>query len=48
MNHDPINLLERFFNGATSAEEERTLTEWLRDKSESDPELAEYYSLFFF
>lgn len=43
MNNDPINLLERFFNGATSAEEERTLTEWLRDKSESDPELAEYY-----
>lgn len=43
MNHDPINLLERFFNGSTSAEEERTLTEWLRDKSESDPELAEYY-----
>ncbi len=43
MNNDPINLLERFFNGATSAEEERALTEWLREKSESDPELAEYY-----
>lgn len=43
MNNDPINLLERFFNGATSAEEERTLTEWLRNKSESDPELTEYY-----
>lgn len=43
MNNDPINLLERFFNGATSAEEERALTEWLRERSESDPELAEYY-----
>ena len=43
MNNDLISLLERFFSGATSAEEERILTEWLRDKSESDPELAEYY-----
>ncbi len=43
MNNDPITLLERFFCGATSAEEERILTEWLREKSESDPELAEYY-----
>ena len=43
MNNDTINLLERFFSGTTSAEEERALTEWLRDKSESDPELAEYY-----
>ncbi|WP_295939581.1 FecR family protein [uncultured Alistipes sp.] len=41
--NDYINLLEKFFCGATSAEEEHALTEWLRDKSESDPEIAAYY-----
>lgn len=40
---DKIELLEKFFCGATSAEEERALTEWLRENPESDPELAEYY-----
>lgn len=41
--NDYIELLEKFFCGATSAEEEHALTEWLRDKPESDPELNEYY-----